>query len=130
MLPGAENQDASSPANQAQTPLSSSAAAASDIDMSPLTIGRSPAEDEELDISGTPSYLDGVPRDAAGIPLITPATVTVARGGQHNSATLRCAAPPSPLSLEHTLTPSPLGLVEMSWLDNGCKMISVCIKED
>ncbi|GAB4820054.1 hypothetical protein N2152v2_007100 [Parachlorella kessleri] len=85
----AEIQDASSPVNQAQTPLSNSAAATSDIDMSPLTIGRSPAEDEELNISATPSYFDGVPRDAAGIPLITPATVTVARGGQLNSATFR-----------------------------------------
>jgi hypothetical protein len=79
-----------SPATQAATPMSTA-----DINLepesTPLTISRCLADDEELDTGGTYVYLDGVPRDASGIPLITPATVTVARGRQHNPAPFRCA---------------------------------------
>lgn len=67
--------EASSPVpTEAATPMTTA-----DIDMdSPLSLASVEAA------AGTPLYADGVPRDALGIPLITPATVTVARGGHRS----------------------------------------------
>lgn len=69
-----------SPAIETATPLSTSS-----IDLSPAGLATG-----SLEVAGGTPGVDGIPRDANGIPLFTPATVTVRANRSQSPLCFRC----------------------------------------